>query len=170
MTKDNIVNFDDERFLKGCKDTFGAENVMAVDAVDNEAAKEAKRQYQKQWRKNNPDKVRAANERYWKNRAAKAGQQLRNRAEVTEPRHNTVEYAPVIRCKNCIYWLTTHCAMPDQVKKIAKIAIKDGCASALENLLNQYCSHGEDGVNGPVAKGTLAMDAFLASLENTEDK
>lgn len=29
------------------------------------AAKEAKREYERQWRKNNPDKVRAKNRRYW---------------------------------------------------------------------------------------------------------
>ena len=29
------------------------------------AMKEARRQYQREWRKNNPDKVRAHQQRYW---------------------------------------------------------------------------------------------------------
>ena len=29
------------------------------------AMREARRQYQREWRKKNPDKVRAQNERYW---------------------------------------------------------------------------------------------------------
>lgn len=32
-------------------------------------AKAAKLAYQRQWRKNNPDKVRAANDRYWQRKA-----------------------------------------------------------------------------------------------------
>lgn len=34
-------------------------------AVQHLATKEARRQYQREWRRNNPDKVRAYNERYW---------------------------------------------------------------------------------------------------------
>ena len=34
-----------------------------------EAAKEAKNKYKREWRKNNPEKVRAANERYWEKKA-----------------------------------------------------------------------------------------------------
>lgn len=32
-------------------------------------AKAARAEYQRQWRKNNPDKVKAITERYWLNRA-----------------------------------------------------------------------------------------------------
>lgn len=35
------------------------------------ARREYNREYKKEWRKNNPDKVRAANERYWLKVAAK---------------------------------------------------------------------------------------------------
>lgn len=34
-----------------------------------EAARAAKREYQRKWRQENPDKVRAATERYWQRRA-----------------------------------------------------------------------------------------------------
>lgn len=32
----------------------------------DEAAKAARREYQRKWRKKNPDKVKAAQEKYWK--------------------------------------------------------------------------------------------------------
>lgn len=35
-----------------------------------DAAKEARRQYKRQWVKNNPEKVKAAQDRYWAKRAA----------------------------------------------------------------------------------------------------
>ena len=34
-----------------------------------EATKEARNKYKREWRKNNPEKVRAANERYWAKKA-----------------------------------------------------------------------------------------------------
>ena len=40
--------------------------------MTNTAAVEARRQYMRTWRRNNPDKVRAANARYW----ARKGEQL----------------------------------------------------------------------------------------------
>ena len=33
-------------------------------------AKEARRKYQAEWRKKNPDKVKAAQERYWQRKAS----------------------------------------------------------------------------------------------------
>lgn len=33
-------------------------------------ARQAKRQYEREWRRKNADKVRAINERYWANKAA----------------------------------------------------------------------------------------------------
>ena len=41
-------------------------NVTIISADDRRAAK---REYDRQWRKNNPDKVRAKNRRYWKKKA-----------------------------------------------------------------------------------------------------
>ena len=35
----------------------------------HELAKEAQRQYQREWRAKNPDKVRAKNRRYWERKA-----------------------------------------------------------------------------------------------------
>ena len=35
-------------------------------------AQEARRQYRKQWSKNNPDKVRAYNQKYWEKKAREA--------------------------------------------------------------------------------------------------
>lgn len=34
------------------------------------AAQQAKREYNRQWRKNNPDKIREAQRRYWEKKAA----------------------------------------------------------------------------------------------------
>lgn len=34
-----------------------------------DAAKEARRQYKRQWAKNNPEKIKAQQERYWTKRA-----------------------------------------------------------------------------------------------------
>lgn len=36
-----------------------------------DAAREAKNKYLREWRRKNPDKVRAANNRYWEKKAAK---------------------------------------------------------------------------------------------------
>ncbi len=36
----------------------------------NDRAKEARREYKRQWAKNNPDKIRAQQERYWSKKAA----------------------------------------------------------------------------------------------------
>lgn len=41
--------------------------------MDKKAA-EARRAYKRKWAKNNPDKVKAAQERYWKKKAAEAEQ------------------------------------------------------------------------------------------------
>lgn len=38
----------------------------------SEDAKEAKREYYRQWRKNNPDKKREQNRRYWEKKAREA--------------------------------------------------------------------------------------------------
>lgn len=35
----------------------------------NEAAKQARKEYQRQWRNKNKDKVKAAQERYWEKKA-----------------------------------------------------------------------------------------------------
>lgn len=37
----------------------------------SEAAKEARRAYKREWARNNPEKVRAAQQRYWQKRADK---------------------------------------------------------------------------------------------------
>ncbi len=41
----------------------------------NEQAAAARREYKRQWAKNNPDKVKAAQERYWTKKAAKAAEE-----------------------------------------------------------------------------------------------
>jgi DnaJ-domain-containing protein 1 len=43
-------------------------NITIVSAEDVRAVK---REYDRQWRKNNPDKVRAKNRRYWEKQARK---------------------------------------------------------------------------------------------------
>lgn len=37
----------------------------------NEEAKKARREYQKQWRKKNPEKIREIQKRYWEKQAEK---------------------------------------------------------------------------------------------------
>lgn len=44
-----------------------------------EAAKEAKNKYKREWRKNNPEKVRTANERYWEKKARGESEQQQRR-------------------------------------------------------------------------------------------
>lgn len=39
----------------------------------SQAAREARRQYAKEWRKNNPDKVKQHQQRYWERKAKKRG-------------------------------------------------------------------------------------------------
>lgn len=59
----------DEKFIQECKKAFGEENVFMAEtekqALAELAKREAKRQYQREWRRNNPDKVKAQNDRYW---------------------------------------------------------------------------------------------------------
>lgn len=50
-------------------------NVTIVSADD---VRTAKREYDRQWRKNNPDKVRAKNRRYWEKKAREQSQNLAN--------------------------------------------------------------------------------------------
>ena len=45
-----------------------------MDVESKQAAIEARRRYYKQWRKNNADKVRASNDRYWTRRAEREAQ------------------------------------------------------------------------------------------------
>ena len=40
-----------------------------------DAAKEDRRQYKRQWAKNNPEKVKAQQDRYWAKRAAQQAEQ-----------------------------------------------------------------------------------------------
>ena len=47
-----------------------------MDSATKQAAIEARKRYYKQWRQNNPDKVRASNERYWARRAEREAQEL----------------------------------------------------------------------------------------------
>ena len=47
------------------------ESTMTAAPIDMEAAKrEARRAYQKEWRRKNPDKVRANHDRFWAKKAA----------------------------------------------------------------------------------------------------
>jgi len=48
--------------------------IMAKAETDN-AAVEARRAYKREWARRNPDKVKAAQERYWKKRAEQSQQQ-----------------------------------------------------------------------------------------------
>lgn len=46
----------------------------------NEAAKEARRAYKRKWAQDNPDKVKAAQERYWTRQGEKLKQEKRTPA------------------------------------------------------------------------------------------
>lgn len=46
----------------------------------NDKAKELKRQYEREWRRKNKDKVKAAQERYWERKASKS--KLNNKGEI----------------------------------------------------------------------------------------
>lgn len=48
-------------------------------------AAEARRAYRRAWAKANPDKVRAAQERYWAKKAALAAEQAAERADQNGP-------------------------------------------------------------------------------------
>lgn len=49
-----------------------------------EAAKEARRAYKREWNRRNPEKVKAAQERYWKRKAEKAQQTQDHQEAATE--------------------------------------------------------------------------------------
>ena len=40
-------------------------NPVYTESIADMAKREARRQYQRNWRKNNPDKVKAQRDRYW---------------------------------------------------------------------------------------------------------
>lgn len=44
-------------------------NIDATDTELTEAAREARAAYQREWRKRNPEKVRATQQRYWAKKA-----------------------------------------------------------------------------------------------------
>ena len=48
---------------------------------DLELAREGKAAYMREWRKKNPDKVRANNQRYWANQALKRKEMQKRAAE-----------------------------------------------------------------------------------------
>lgn len=56
----------------------------------SEVAKQLRREYARQWRQKNPDKVRAATQRYWENQAAR---QITSR--VTEMRDAGLSYRDI---------------------------------------------------------------------------
>lgn len=43
---------------------------MNLSETQREAIKQARREYQREWRRKNPDKVKAAQERHWLRKAA----------------------------------------------------------------------------------------------------
>lgn len=51
----------------------------------DEAANAARREYMRQWRKANPDKVQAAQTRYW----MRKGAEMRNTKQTADPGHQT---------------------------------------------------------------------------------
>lgn len=75
---------DDEKYIEACKNAFGAKNVSVVEtteqALSELAKREARRQYQREWRKNNPDKVKAQRNRYWE----KKGKELVGKMDPNE--------------------------------------------------------------------------------------
>ncbi len=50
---------------------FVKKEVHGLSEKNSNAAKIAQREYARQWRRKNPEKVRAINRRYWERRAAK---------------------------------------------------------------------------------------------------
>ena len=50
------------------------------------AAREARREYQRRWRASNPDKVRAANQRYWEKKGQEFLQSLAEGRAASENR------------------------------------------------------------------------------------
>lgn len=50
------------------------------------AAIQARREYQRQWRRNNPDKVREHNRRYWEKKAREYRESLKISPLTQEPR------------------------------------------------------------------------------------
>lgn len=53
-----------------------------MDLETKQAAIEARKRYYKKWRQNNPDKVRASNERYWARRAEREALELNASATI----------------------------------------------------------------------------------------
>lgn len=50
----------------------------------DEFVKEAQREYQRQWRQRNPDKVRAKNRRYWERKALELAAQRKEGENIAE--------------------------------------------------------------------------------------
>ena len=62
-------------------------NTKGVEAMSNldEAAVQARREYQRQWRRNNPDKIRATNRRYWEKKAREYRERLKAGRQEARP-------------------------------------------------------------------------------------
>lgn len=52
-----------------------------AEIVMTKAAREAKRQYHRRWRKKNPDRVASAQARYWEKQAQKIAAEVEEREE-----------------------------------------------------------------------------------------
>lgn len=55
----------------------------------NEAAAAARRAYQREWRRKNPEKIRAAQERYWTKKAREMNEQKQDAEQ--DPKQDTEE-------------------------------------------------------------------------------
>ena len=52
----------------------------------NEQAREARRAYKREWNRRNPDKVKAAQARYWERRAAESREKMAGIFKTDEPK------------------------------------------------------------------------------------
>lgn len=53
-------------------------NPVYTESLADMAKREARRQYQRNWRKNNPDKVKAQRDRYWEKKGREYLENLSN--------------------------------------------------------------------------------------------
>ncbi len=68
-------------------------------AIAELAKREAKRKYQREWRKNNPDKVKEYNDRYWENKGIKIiGGMCQDESQISED-SSVTDGEPIEMCK-----------------------------------------------------------------------
>lgn len=97
-------------------------------------AKAARAEYQRQWRKNNPDKVKAITERYWLNRAKR---ELAEQEATDERRNDMDTFTAEIVARHIRNQMQQHGKNKEELLSWYEKAISPEYADDLRNVIRE---------------------------------